>query len=411
MTMLSFAYKGRDGGGKVVKGKLEAPSEAAAVSRLRTMGVMPTEVTQSSAGTGLNREIDIAFLEKKVGLKDLAVMSRQMATMVSSGLSLLRTLTILAEQTENKKLRSTLDAVRVLVETGSSLSVAFGRHPDVFPPLMVHLIRAGETGGFLDRSLESVASTFEKEVKLTQTIKSALTYPIVVFCMAIVATIAMLVFIVPVFEQMFLGLDAELPLPTQILVTLSKNMIWIVPLLIVLGIAFAFWWRAHKHDEKVRQYVDTWKLKLPVFGMLFKKVAVARFARNFSTMTKSGVPILQALSVVGETSGSWVLANAMHRVQDSVRSGRSVAGPLADEPIFPQMVVQMIAVGEDSGSLDTMLGKVADFYDEEVQATTESLTSLIEPLMIALIGVIVGGMIVALYLPMFSVFSAITGAS
>lgn len=411
MTMLSFAYKGRDGGGKVIKGKLDAPSEAAAVARLRTMGVMPIEVSQSAVGTGLNKEIDIAFLEKKVGLKDLAVMSRQMATMVSSGLSLLRTLTILAEQTENKKLRTTLDAVRVLVETGSSLSVAFGRHPDVFPPLMVHLIRAGETGGFLDSSLESVASTFEKEVKLTQTIKSALTYPIVVFCMAIVATIAMLIFIVPVFEQMFLGLDAELPLPTQILVTLSKNMIWIVPLLIVAGIVFAFWWRQHKHDEKVRRRVDTWKLKLPVFGMLFKKVAVARFARNFSTMTKSGVPILQALSVVGETSGSWVLANAMQRVQDSVRSGRSVAGPLADEPIFPQMVVQMIAVGEDSGSLDTMLGKVADFYDEEVQATTEALTSLIEPLMIALIGVIVGGMIVALYLPMFSVFSVITGGS
>lgn len=409
MTMLSFAYRGRDAGGKVVKGKLDAPSEAAAVSRLRTMGVMPIELTQSAQGTGLNKEIDIAFLEKKVGLKDLAVMSRQMATMVSSGLSLLRTLTILAEQTENKKLRTTLDAVRILVETGSSLSVAFGRHPDVFPPLMVHLIRAGETGGFLDRSLESVASTFEKEVKLTQTIKSALTYPIVVFCMAIGATIAMLVFIVPVFEQMFLGLDAELPLPTQILVTLSKNMIWIVPVLIVLGIVFAVWWRRNKHNERVRQRVDTLKLKLPVFGLLFKKVAVARFARNFSTMTRSGVPILQALAVVGETSGNWVLANAMHRVQDSVRSGRSVAGPLADEPVFPQMVVQMIAVGEDSGSLDTMLGKVADFYDEEVQATTESLTSLIEPLMIALIGVIVGGMIVALYLPMFSVFSAITG--
>ncbi|QEO09223.1 type II secretion system F family protein [Protaetiibacter larvae] len=411
MTMLNYAYKGRDGGGKIVKGKLDAPSEAAAVARLKTMGVMPTELAQSAAGTGLQMEINIGFLEKKVGLKDLAVMSRQMATMVSSGLSLLRTLTILADQTENKKLGTTLDAVRVQVETGASLSAAFGKFPQVFPPLMVHLIRAGETGGFLDRSLESVASTFEKEVKLTQTIKSALTYPIVVLCMAVVATIAMLVFIVPVFETMFAGLNAELPVPTQILVTLSKNMIWIVPLLIVIGIVFALWWRSHKHDEKVRQKVDSLKLKLPVFGLLFKKVAVARFARNFSTMTKSGVPILQALSIVGETSGSWVIANAMQRVQDSVRSGRSVSAPLAEEPVFPQMVVQMIAVGEDAGALDTMLGKVADFYDEEVQTTTESLTSLIEPLMIAVIGVIVGGMIVALYLPMFSVFSAITNQS
>jgi len=409
MTMLAYTYKGRDGGGKAVKGKLEAPSEAAAVARLKTMGVMPTELQQSATGTGLQMEINIGFLEKQVGLKDLAIMSRQMATMVSSGLSLLRTLTILAEQTENKKLRTTLDAVRNLVETGASLSQAFGKHPNVFPPLMVHLIRAGETGGFLDRSLESVASTFEKEVKLTQTIKSALTYPIVVLCMAVVATIAMLVFIVPVFETMFAGLNAELPLPTQFLVTLSKNMIWIVPLLIVIGVGFGFWWRSHKNDENVRQKVDSLKLKLPVFGLLFRKVAVARFARNFSTMTKSGVPILQALSIVGETSGNWVIANAMHRVSDSVRAGKSIAAPLTDEPVFPSMVVQMIAVGEDSGSLDTMLGKVADFYDEEVQATTEALTSLIEPLMIAIIGVVVGGMIIALYLPMFSIFSAITG--
>lgn len=407
--MLGFTYRGRDVAGKVVKGKLDAPSEAAAVARLKTMGVMPIEVRETASGTGLQKEINISFLEKGVGLKELAVMSRQMATMVSSGLSLLRTLTILSEQTESKKLRTTLEAVRVQVETGSSLSNAFARHSDVFPPIMVHLIRAGETGGFLDRSLESVASTFEKEVKLTQTIKSALTYPIVVLCMAIMATIAMLIFIVPVFETMFAGLDAELPVPTQVLVTLSKNMVWIVPVLILLGIAFALWWKKHKTDEPVRQKVDTWKLKLPVFGLLFRKVAVARFARNFSTMMKSGVPILQALSIVGETSGNWVVANAMHRVQDSVRSGRSVAAPLSEEPIFPSMVVQMIAVGEDSGAMDVMLGKVADFYDEEVQATTEALTSLIEPLMIAVIGVIVGGMIVALYLPMFSVFSAITG--
>lgn len=407
MTMLAFSYKGRDGGGKIVKGKLEAPSEAAAVARLKTMGVMPIDVQQSATGTGLQMEIGIGFFEKSVGLKDLAVMSRQMATMVSAGLSLLRTLTILAEQTESKKLRSTLDSVRLQVETGASLSGALLKHQDVFPPIMIHLIRAGETGGFLDRSLESVASTFEKEVKLTQTIKSALTYPIVVLCMAIVATIAMLIFIVPVFEQMFEGFGSELPLPTQILVVMSKNMIWVVPLLLVAGIAFSVWWKSHKNDDNVRKRVDTMKLKLPVFGQLFRKVAVARFSRNFSTMTKSGVPILQALSVVGETSGNWVVANAMHRVQESVRAGRSVSAPLSEEPVFPSMVVQMIAVGEDSGAMEVMLGKVADFYDEEVQSTTEALTSLIEPLMIAVIGVIIGGMIVALYLPMFSIFNEI----
>lgn len=407
MTMLAFQYKGRDGGGKIVKGKLDAPSEAAAVARLKTMGVMPIDLKQTATGTGLQKEISIGFLEKSVGLKELAVMSRQMATMVGAGLSLLRTLTILSEQTESKKLRTTLESVRLQVETGSSLSGALLKHQDVFPPIMIHLIRAGETGGFLDRSLESVATTFEKEVKLTQTIKSALTYPIVVLCMAIVATIAMLIFIVPVFEQMFEGFGSELPLPTQILVVMSKNMIWVVPLLLVAGGFFAVWWKNHKNDEAVRKRVDTMKLKLPVFGDLFRKVAVARFARNFSTMTKSGVPILQSLSVVGETSGSWVIANAMSRIQESVRSGRSVAAPLSEEPVFPSMVVQMIAVGEDSGAMEVMLGKVADFYDEEVQSTTEALTSLIEPLMIAVIGVIIGGMIVALYLPMFSIFNEI----
>lgn len=408
MTMLAYNYKGRDGAGKLVKGKLDAPSEAAAVARLKTMGVMPIDVTETASATGLQMEINIGFLEKGVKLKDLAVMSRQMATMVSSGLSLLRTLTILAEQTESKKLASTLDAVRLAVETGSSLSGALTKHPEIFPPIMIHLVRAGETGGFLDRSLESVATTFEKEVKLTQTIKSALTYPIVVLCMAIVATIAMLVFIVPVFEGMFASLGGELPLPTQILVVLSKNMVWIVPLLVVLGVAGSLWWNKNKHEDRVREKVDTIKLKLPVFGQLFRKVAVARFARNFSTMTKSGVPILQALSVVGETSGNWVVANAMHRIQDSVRAGRSISAPLAEESVFPPMVVQMISVGEDSGSMEVMLEKVADFYDEEVQSTTEALTSLIEPLMIAVIGVVIGGMVVALYLPMFSLFEQIS---
>lgn len=406
-TTLTYAYRGRDTGGKVVKGKVEAPSEGAAVSRLRTMGVTPIEVTQSAAGTGLQTEINLGFLEKRVALKDLAVMSRQMATMVASGLALLRTLTILAEQTEHKKLRAALTQVRNQVESGTSLSEALARQPDVFPPLMVHLVRAGEIGGFLDQALTSVADTFEKDVKLRQTIKSAMTYPVVVLIMAIVGMAAMLIFVVPVFENMFADMGSELPIPTQILVVLSKNMVWIVPLIVVGLIVFLWWWRGHKNDDKVRRFVDTWRLRLPVFGALWKKISIARFARNLATMTRSGVPILQALAIVGDTSGSWSLEQAMHHIQDSVRSGRSISAPLAEEPLFPPMVTQMIAVGEDAGSLDTMLGKIADFYDDEVHATTESLTSLIEPLLIAFIGVVIGGMIVALYLPMFSIFQEI----
>lgn len=404
---MTYTYKGRDAAGKVVKGKVNAASEAAVITRMRTLGLAPIEVVAGANGTGLQTELSLAGFEKNVGLKDLAIMSRQLATMVGSGLSLLRALTILADQTENKKLARTLGIVRTQVETGAAFSEALARHHETFPPLMIHLVRAGEAGGFLDEALESIAGTFEADVKLRQTIKSALTYPVVVLVMAVVATIGMIVFIVPIFKQMFADLGGELPIPTQVLVVLSENMAWVLPILIVGLVVFAWWWRKHKNDDKVRAFLDPLKLKLPVFGDLFRKVALARFARNFSTMTRSGVPILQALSIVGETSGNWVIIQALQKVQDSVRAGRSVSGPLAEEAVFPPMVVQMIAVGEDSGSMEQMLGKIAEFYDEEVQSTTESLTSLIEPLMIAVIGIVIGGMIVALYMPIFTIFEQI----
>jgi type II secretory pathway component PulF len=225
-----------------------------------------------------------------------------------------------------------------------------------------------------------------------------------VLIMAVLAVIGMLIFIVPVFEKMFKGLGGELPLPTQILVVLSGIMGWLGPVLVVVAIGFAIWWRRNKHSDRVRSVVDPIKLRLPVFGALAKKLAIARFSRNFATMIGAGVPILQSLGIVGQTSGNWVVETALNKVQESVRQGRSIAGPLALEPVFPPMVVQMIAVGEDAGALEQMLAKVADFYDQEVQATTEQLTALIEPLMIAFIGVVIGGMIVALYMPMFSIF-------
>ncbi len=406
---LTYQYKGRDGAGKIVKGRVEAPSESAVVTRLRTMGLTPMEIQQHVGGSGLQMELSFGSLEKGVDLKDLAVMARQMATMVAAGLSLLKALTILAEQTENKKLARTLNIVRTQVETGSSLSEALAKHSAVFPPLMIHLVKAGETGGFLDQALESVADTFEKDVKLRSTIKSAMTYPVVVLVMAIVAVIGMVVFIVPVFKNMFADLGGELPLPTQILVTLSENSYWMLPIVIVLAVAAAVWWGKNKNEPGVRARVDPLKLKIPVFGQLFQKVAIARVTRNLGTMTRSGVPILQSLAIVGATSNNWVIENAMQDVQESVRVGRSLAGPLAEHPVFPPMVVQMIAVGEDSGALEQMLGKIADFYDDEVQTTTEALTSLIEPLMIAVIGVLIGGIIVSLYLPMFSIYQTISG--
>jgi type IV pilus assembly protein PilC len=370
--------------------------------------VQPISITEAAAGTGLQREVSIPGLgDKAVKMKDIAVMSRQMATMIGSGLSLLRTLTILADQVESKRLAKIMGEVRDDVETGVSFSDAVGKHDKDFPPLMINMIKAGETGGFLDKALESTAENFEKEVALRGTIKSAMTYPVVVLVMSLVAVVVMLLFIVPIFQDMFTNLGGKLPLPTMMLVYASRAMPYVVPAGLVVGIGFSIWWRTNKNSVKVRSRLDPLKLKLPVFGVLLRKIAIARFARNFSNMIGAGVPILTALRIVGEVSGNYVLEEALVEVAESVRQGESIAGPLTASGVFPSMVTQMIAVGEDSGSLQTMLEKVADFYDQEVKSTTESLTALIEPLLIAFLGVVVGGMIVALYLPIFQITSLI----
>ena len=406
-TPQSWAYKGTDLHGKTVSGKVEARTEVAVASRLRTLGISPSSIREAPAGTGLNRDINLTLLERGVSIKDLAVMSRQLATMISAGLSLLRALTIIADQTESKRLAQILGRVRTDVESGSSLSDALAKHPVEFPPLLLNLIRAGEIGGFLEDALVSVANNYESEVKLRGTIRSAMTYPLVVLVMALLAVVGMLIFIVPVFEQMFQDFGGQLPLPTQVLVTLSHVLVWLGPVLLAGAIAFTVWWSRNKNADRVRRVVDPWMLKLPVFGPLFAKIALSRVTRNLATMLGAGVSILTSLDIVGSTSGNYVVQRALARVEESVRHGRSIAAPLMDEPIFPAMVTQMIAVGEDSGALEQMLAKVGTFYDQEIEATTSQLTSLIEPLMIAVIGVIVGGMIIALYMPIFSIFDQI----
>ena len=410
MATLTYAYTARDAAGKLVKGKVEAPGEGSVTQRLRTMGLSPVSIAEAPASTGLNTEINIGF-GSGVKLKDLSVMSRQMATMLASGLSLLKTLNILAEQTENKKLAGILARIRDDVEAGGSLSDSMHKHEDVFPPLMVNMVRAGETGGFIDQALDSIAVNFEKDVKLRDSIKSALTYPVIVLIMSLVGVLVMLTFIVPIFAKMFAGLNANLPIPTQILVVLSHQMVWLLPVLLIGGGVFAWWWNGHKNDLAVRQFVDPLRLKVPVFGVLAKKIAIARFARNFSNMIGAGVPILQALQIVGETSGNWVIENALTNVRDAVRQGRGIAGPLEEQEVFPAMVTQMIAVGEDAGALETMLDKIADFYEDDVTAMTDQLTAMIEPIMIAFLGVVIGGMVVALYLPIFQMTSAVQNAS
>ena len=402
----TYEYSVRDRSGKMVNGKLDAPSEAALVQKLKGMGFAPVTVRESSAGKGLQVEIKLPG-SGGVKLKDLAVMSRQFATMINSGLSLLRALSILADQTESPKLKETLADVRNTVEAGQSLSSALAKHPRVFPPLMVNMCRAGEVGGFLDSVLLQIAENYEAEVKLRSKIKAAMTYPVVVFVIAIVAVVGMLLFIVPVFTKMFADMGGTLPAPTRVLVFLSSAMkVSAIPL-VILGVIGAVVWSRVKHEERVRQVVDPLKLKMPVFGVLAKKIAISRFSRNLGTMLASGVPILQSLEIVGDTSGNVVIRDAVKDVEASVRRGESLAGPLAEHPVFPTMVVQMLAVGEDTGAMDSMLHKISDFYEQEVEATTEALTSLIEPLMIAGLGGVVGAMIVALYMPIFGVFDLI----
>src|SRR4051794_12017876 len=377
MATTTFEYAVRDRDGKLVKGTLDAENQGQVVLKLKTLGYAPVSITQANAG--MKKEISIPGFGGKVKTKDLAIMARQFATMINSGLSLLRALTILAEQTENKVLAGVVGEVRGEVEPGQSLSSALAKPPRVFPPIMVNMTRAGEVGGFLDAVLLQVAENFEAEVKLRGKIKSAMTYPVVVFVMAILAVIGMLLFIVPIFAKMFADMGAQLPAPTRALVFLSAVLkIGGVPLVIAL-IAAGVGWRRVKHQQRVRELVDPWKLRMPVFGSLVQRIALSRFTRNLGTMLRSGVPILQALDIVADTSGNEVVAKAVREVQQSVRQGDSLTRPLSEHPVFPAMVVQMMAVGEDTGALDDMLVKISDFYDQEVEATTEALTSLIEP--------------------------------
>ena len=402
-----WAYKGLDSTGKPAKGVLEASSEAQAVQQLKARGVMPDRLTQKGGGTGLQQEITIPGLERNPSLKDLALLTRQLATMVNAGVSILRALSIVTAQTDNAVLRRTLGEISAKVEGGTALSSALEEFPRIIPPIMVHLIRAGETGGFLDRSLLMVADNFESENKLRSRVKSALTYPVVVLIIALVAVAAMLIFIVPVFDAMFSDLGSELPAVTQLLVDMSNAMPIAGPVILVVGVVFAIWWGRNKNTEAVRRVVDPLKLKVPVFGQLNTKIALTRFTRNFATMLGSGVPILQSLSIVGATSGNHVITSSLQGVMEGVRQGRPIAESLAEVDIFPEMLIQMVGIGEESGAIDTMLEKTADFYDDEVETMSSQLTAMLEPLMIVFMGGLLGFMILALYLPMFMVFQSI----
>jgi type IV pilus assembly protein PilC len=399
----TYAYKVRDRRGSMVSGEIQADSRDLVLAKLREMEYIPLEVKRKSAG--LKKEITLR--PGRVKLKHLAVFSRQFATMVNSGLPLLRTLAILSEQTESKELARIVGEMRLEVEQGASLSESMSKYPKAFDELYVAMVKAGEVSGNLDQVLLRVADTIEKEVSLRQKIKSAMTYPIVVFALVIIILTAILVFVVPTFKDLYAQLGGTLPAPTRLLIAISDIVRRFF--LIVAGVIILATWlfRRWIRTDKGRYAFDRFKLKIPIFGELFRKTALSRFARTLGTLSRSGVPILQALDIVQETVKNSVVARAVKDVQSSVKEGESLAKPLTRHPVFPPMVVQMMAVGEETGALDTMLGKISDFYDEEIAATVESLTSLIEPVLIAVVGGAVGAIVIALYLPTFRIFELI----
>jgi type IV pilus assembly protein PilC len=406
MATTTFSYEALDASGVLVKGKIDSESSDAAASSLANQRLVPLSI--SGAGTGMNKELKLPGIGGRTRLKDLAVFARQFASMTSSGLTLLRALAILEEQTSRPKLREAIVAVRGDVQGGATLSTSMAQHPDQFPPLMVNMIRAGETGGFLDDALTRIARMYEADAALRAKIKSAMTYPVIVLIFSLLMGTGVIMFIVPIFEKMFKQLGGKLPLPTQILVTLSHNMIWILPLaLIVVFGGFRAYRKAVQTSDAFRLRVDRLKLRVPVFGPLFTKLAISRWARNLGTLLAVGVPIIQALDIVGGTSGSAVISEAMDDVRDSVRLGGQMSAPLSRHPLFPSMVVQMIEVGEETGQITEMLDKLADYYDQEVETATEALTSALEPLLVVLLGAVIGTMVVCLYLPMFSIYQHI----
>jgi type IV pilus assembly protein PilC len=402
----TFHYNSIDSAGRKTKGTVEAANETAATHMLRQRGEVPLALTQ--AGQGLSRDLKIPGFGNRVKIKDLAVFARQFATMTSSGMSLLRSLAILEEQTSAAALKRAVGEIRTDVAGGVSLSTSMGRHDRVFPRLMIAMIRAGETGGMIDSALEQIASSLEKDTALRGKIKGALTYPAIVLSFTFVLIAAMLIFIVPIFEQMFKNLGGKMPAITQFLVTTSHNMWWLGPIILTVAIVGTITFkRRQRTSESFRLSVDRAKLKIPVFGSLFRKLAMSRFSRNLGLLLNVGVPVMQALSVVGETTGNEVIHLAMRDVQSAVRDGQPMSSALRKHAIFPEMVTQMIEVGEESGQISQMLDKVADFYDREVDSAAESLTASIEPIMVLVMGAVVGGMVICLYLPMFTIYQNI----
>ena len=403
--MATYAFKALDLAGAPSKGEIEANDKQSVASQLRTRGLIVVDIEERSpANAG-----DILARFQKIKPDDLVIATRQLSTMVQSGMSLLRSLYVIEEQTENDKLRDVWIEVRKDVEAGVALSDALQRHPDVFNELYVAMVQAGETGGILDQTLVRVATQLEKDAALRRQIKAAMVYPSLIGGFAFIVLFALVTFLVPVFEKIFDDFGGELPAITKFTVWLSHMFTqrWYVMFAVIFAVVWVF--RYWKRSERGRVQWDRLKLKFPMkIGGIVQKVALARFSRTFSGLIAAGVPMLEAIDITGKTSGNRVIEMAMEDVRESVKRGGSLTSPMTRVPeAFPVMVTQMIGVGEETGALETMMSKVADFYEEQVEAAVKALTSILEPIMIVVVGAIVGFIVISMYLPMFKVYDSI----
>jgi type IV pilus assembly protein PilC len=404
--MASFAYTGRTRGGEMVSGERVADSLEAATAALRRDQIMVTKISPARG------KADAAGKKlapgKRVRAKNLAVFTRQFSVMIDAGLPLVQCLDILGGQEEDKNFAKVILDTRSDVESGSSLADAMKKHPKTFDPLFTNMIAAGEAGGILDTILKRLAVYIEKNVKLVGQVKSAMIYPIAVIVIAAVIVTIILWKVIPTFAGLFAGLGAELPLPTRVVIWLSNATVRFMPFIVVGLAAMVFAIRQYYSTNNGRHTIDALLLRLPVLGLILRKIAVARFCRTLSTLISSGVPILDGLEITAKTSGNAIVEDAIMATRKSIERGETVSGPLKETKVFPPMLTQMIGVGEATGALDTMLAKIADFYEEEVDTAVAGLLTLLEPVMIAVLGGIVGGIVIAMYLPIFSLISKLT---
>jgi type IV pilus assembly protein PilC len=403
--MAIFIWEGTNTAGKVVTGEIEAKDALTVFNVLRSQNIIPNAQKIREKGKGLDFEIKIPGFGDKVGGKDLVIFTRQFATMVDAGLPIVKALGILAANSESKPMKKALSAIKEEVESGKTLADAIAHQPKVFDDLFANMIRAGEDGGILDIILDRLAAQIEKTTKLKREVKTAMIYPAVVISAAVIVTSILLVFVIPIFAEMFAGFGGELPLPTQIVMNLSNFMVsnWYLIIGAIGGIITAF--IKSLKTKRGKEILHPIFLQLPVFGDIIQKVAVARFSRTLATMLSSGVPILDALYICSKTAGNYVVERDVQATRVAISEGKSIVEPLEDSTVFPPMVTSMIGVGESTGELDAMLSKIADFYEDEVDNAVGAMKQLIEPLMILVLGLIIGGLVISMYLPIFKMGS------